>query len=274
MNIDYYVTHINKFPLLSEEVTKSLLKEFEQTKSIQVRNKLVNSNLRLVLKQAFKYKNANKMDLIQEGVLGLIRGIEKFQLSKNTALSTYLTPWIKAYMLRYVISTSNIVKVGTTFAHRKLFFSSDKFKNKLFAQGKEVDENVLAEHFAIPVEVIKETLPFFTKKANVSIDSPNEESEFTEKIYLKTEETPHDLLQKGERDRKTNDLTTEFLGTLGERESLIFKRRFLSDEKYTFREIGEELGSLWTRQRIKQIEAELKTNFGKFLKRNNIDRYV
>jgi RNA polymerase sigma-32 factor len=129
-----YMKEINKYPLLNPEEEFRLAKLYHQTGDPEAANKLVVSNLRLVVKIAFdfqKFWTKNLMDLIQEGNIGIMQAIKKYDPFRGIKLSYYASFWIKAYMLKYIMDNWKLVKIGTTQAQRKLFFNLKKEKEKL-----------------------------------------------------------------------------------------------------------------------------------------------
>src|SRR3990167_4515224 len=133
-------------PLLPEE-EKLLTEEYVRTKSVKIRNILVEKNTRLVAKIVSKYPYND--DLFAEGCVGLIRGVENFDPSRGNKLSTYVSFWVEAYVLNYIIKDARLVKLGTTQAQRKLFFNLNKEKAKLSAQGLEITPELIAERLSV-----------------------------------------------------------------------------------------------------------------------------
>ncbi|CAN0333407.1 unnamed protein product, partial [Chrysoparadoxa australica] len=135
--LSLYMKEISRYPLLSEEQEKVLTKALVETGDVEVAKKLVVANLRLVVKIAMEYKTAwqNTMDLIQEGNIGLMKAVSKYDPDKGAKLSYYASWWIRSYVLKFILDNFRLVKIGTTNEQKKLFFNLMKEKSRLEAQG-------------------------------------------------------------------------------------------------------------------------------------------
>jgi len=142
-----YLTDISKIPILNREEEIELSKKIEKGDD-SARAKMIVSNLRLVVSLARQYSMGghNLLDLIQEGNIGLMKSVGKYDPYKNVKFSYYASFWIKAYLLRFVLDNFSLVKIGTTQDQRKLFFSLKKEENKLRLQGIEPDAKVVAKN--------------------------------------------------------------------------------------------------------------------------------
>ena len=132
-----YISEISKYKLLSESEEKELVSKLSETGDIEVAKKLVLANLRLVVKIAMEYKSAykNVMDLIQEGNMGLMKAVSKYDPSKGAKLSYYASWWIKSYILKFILDNFRLIKIGTTAEQKKLFYNLMREKEKLMNQG-------------------------------------------------------------------------------------------------------------------------------------------
>ena len=143
-----YLLELRKYPLLSKEEEQKLALAFKEKGDLKAAYVLVVSNLRLVVKIAMEYQKSwvtDLMDLIQEGNIGLIQAVKKFDPLKGIRLSYYASFWIKAYILKYILNNWRLVKIGTTQAQRRLFFNLQKEKARLTSQGYQPDAKYLAE---------------------------------------------------------------------------------------------------------------------------------
>ena len=131
--LDLYIADINRFSILSADEEFKLAVRFRKNIDMEAAQKLVTSNLRFVVKIAYEYKNygVKLVDLIQEGNIGLMHAVKKFDPYKGYRLISYAVWWIRAYMQNFVIKSWSLVKVGTTQAQRKLFFKLNQMKKKL-----------------------------------------------------------------------------------------------------------------------------------------------
>lgn len=147
-----YMRDVQRYPLLSREEEHDLAVRFFEEDDLEAAKQLVTSNLRLVVKIAYGYRQAykNLLDLVQEGNIGLMQAVRKYDPYKGVKLSSYAAWWIRAYMLRYILNNHRLVKVGTTQAQRKLFFNLQKEKSRLSAMGIEPTAERIAERLNVP----------------------------------------------------------------------------------------------------------------------------
>src|SRR3990170_157693 len=144
--LQYYLAEIRKYRFLTKKEEFRLAVKYREEGDLDAISKLIMANLKLVVIITMEYKNIgmNLMDLIQEGNLGLMQAVKKFDPYRNLRLVTYATWWIRAYILRYIINNWRLVKIGTTQAQRKLFYNLMKEKQKLEAQGFDSSPKLLA----------------------------------------------------------------------------------------------------------------------------------
>ena len=268
-----YLMEISKYPLLTKEEEQKLAQQYCEQGDPESAYILIVSNLRLVVKIALEYQKSwvtNIMDLIQEGNIGLIQAVKKFDPLKQTRLSYYASFWIKAYILKYILDNWRLVKIGTTQAQRKLFFNLAKEKARLTAQGFEPDIKKLAKVLDVrekDVLEMNERLALPEKSLDQSAGEDYQES-------LK------DQLPSGDRfiEQKLSDLETknlfkekliEFQKTLEGKNRYIFENRLLSENPETLQQIGERYGI--TRERIRQLEMKLIQKLKDFLQKDGND---
>lgn len=251
---------LSKYPPLAAEEEKELIEKYILTKDQSIRNKLVQHNLRLVMKIVNEYPNSN-YDLFVEGCLGLIVGIERFDPSKGIRLSTYSAYWIRAYVFDYIIKNAKMIRVVTTSNQRKLFFNLNKEKARLEAQGIEITPEIIAEHLQVrPKDVVE----MEQRMSQVHLDTPSNEprEKITSSINLLKSNNagPDEELENAEfRDRLVKEFD-EFKKNLKEKERKIFDLRMVEDK--TLQEVGESLGL--TRERVRQIQSSLEDKLKKF----------
>ncbi len=132
-----YMKDVSRYPLLTRAEEHALAVKFVEDGDLDAARQLIISNLRLVVKIAYDYRQAykNLLDLVQEGNIGLMQAVKKYDPYKGVKLSSYAAWWIRAYILRYILNTHRLVKLGTTQAQRKLFFNLQKEKSRLSAPG-------------------------------------------------------------------------------------------------------------------------------------------
>src|SRR5881409_320101 len=168
-----YLTEIRRYPLLTREEEHRLAVEYKEFGNIEAAYKLVTSNLRLVVMIAREYQRAlrNLFDLIQEGNIGLMEAVKKFDPYRGIRFPSYAVWWIRAYIIRYLMNNFRMVKVGTTQAQRRLFFNLQKEKQRLEAEGFEVSPKLIARRLDVkPSEVVE--MEQRMSGRDLSVDSP------------------------------------------------------------------------------------------------------
>ena len=150
--LQLYLQEIAKYPLLDPEEEFELAKKHYEKNDIQAAHRLITSNLRLVVKIANDFRRAqvNLLDLVQEGTLGLMQAVKKFNPYRGVKLSSYAAWWIRAYILKYLLDNQGQVKIATTATQRKLFYNLQKETDRLLAEGEEVDAKLIAESLKVP----------------------------------------------------------------------------------------------------------------------------
>ena len=262
-----YLLEIRQYELLTKEEEHRLALKYREEKDPAAAYKLVTSNLRLAVKIALEFHRAwvmNLLDLIQEGNMGLMQAVKKFDPYRGVRLSSYASFWIRAYILRFILDNWRLVKIGTTQAQRKLFFNLQKEKAKLEALGYSAEPKKLAEAMGVKEkEVIQMDQRMSSWEA--SLDAPTGGD--TDKSLMGS------LPEKGEFiDRRLaddeiksllNEKLKEFKETLKDKELYIFQHRLLAENPATLQEIGNEYGI--TRERARQIEERLLRKIKAFL---------
>src|SRR5512133_3764732 len=168
-----YLAEIARHPLLSREEEHELAVRYHETGDLAAAYKLVASNLRLVVKIANEYRRAafQTLDLIQEGNLGLMQAVKKYDPFKGVKLSSYAAWWIRAYIIRFLMENWRMVKLGTTQAQRKLFFNLAKEREKLLARGIEPTPRLLAKNLDVEVKDVEEMTARMASE-DLSLDAP------------------------------------------------------------------------------------------------------
>ena len=170
-----YIQEISKYKLLSKEEEQELVQKLQETGDIEIAKKLVMANLRLVVKIAMEYKSAykNVMDLIQEGNIGLMKAVSKYNPEKGAKLSYYASWWIKSYILKFILDNFRLIKIGTTAEQKKLFYNLMREKERLQNQGIEPETKLLSETLGVSEKSVEEmSLRLSSKGSEVSIDTP------------------------------------------------------------------------------------------------------
>jgi RNA polymerase sigma-32 factor len=262
-----YLQEISQFPLLSREETEELAFRYNETGDPESAYKLVSSNLRLVVKVAMdfqKYWMQNFLDLIQEGNVGLVQAAKKFDPYREVKFSYYAAYWIRAYILKFIMDNWRMVKIGTTQAQRKLFFSLNKERKLLESQGFRPDTKLLAERLHVKESEVIE-MSQRMDNWDVSLESPvREDSDDEQKDFL-----PHsgpsveELVAGREIKERMADILSELQNSLNDKEQMILQTRLLSDEPQTLQDIADIFGI--SRERVRQIEVNLLKKMKKYL---------
>ncbi|MBQ9537320.1 MAG: RNA polymerase factor sigma-32 [Desulfovibrionaceae bacterium] len=255
-----YLREINKFPMLDATEEHELAVRVRDDQDTAAAFKLVSSHLRLVVRIAMDFQRRwmqNVLDLIQEGNVGLMRAVNKFDPDKGIKFSYYASFWIKAYILKFIMDNWRMVKIGTTQVQRKLFFNLNKERQKLLAQGFDPDSATLSQRLGVSQDQIDEMnqrMSFSDMSLNSQLD--NEVESATRMDLLPALEPGiEDTLASSEIVRIVRARLKTILPHLNEKEQYILKNRLLADEPATLREIGDRYNI--TRERVRQLEARL-----------------
>jgi len=262
-----YLDEIKRYPLLSREEERDLAIRYREKDDLNAGYRLITANLRLVVKIAMdfqRYWMQNLMDLIQEGNVGLMQAVKKFDPYRGYKFSYYASFWIKAYIIKFIMDNWKLVKIGTTQAQRKLFFNLRKEKERLEAQGIEASPKLLSHRLDVKESEIIE-MDQRLNSWEISLDSPlREDSEDTHKSFLPSADLPvDDQLADQEAKAILHDKLLLFRQQLKGKESVIFDSRLLTDEPMTLQEIGDQFGI--SRERVRQLESRLKKKLKVYL---------
>lgn len=260
---------IQKHKPLSNDQVLELLERYHSTGCNKVKQKIVLHNLRLVLFLAKKYhvKYGNISDLVQEGSIGLVKAIEKYDPKHNTKFNSYASLWIKAYLLRYCTNNDSLVKFNTTEDKRKLFFNYKKISNKLAREGVKPTPELISEISGVPLEIVKEAeIALNTTSVSLNLtcfghnDGASHEVQ-NEKLIKETTlkkgnfASPEDAcIQKDLMDKYNELITTYSKKIPSEKDSYIVNERLKSsslEDPPSYQELGSKFGV--TRQRADQI---------------------
>ncbi|MBN1654612.1 MAG: RNA polymerase factor sigma-32 [Deltaproteobacteria bacterium] len=263
-----YMRDVKRYQLLTPEEEQATAIQYFEAGDVQAAAKLVTSNLRLVVKIAYDYRNAykNLMDIVQEGNIGLMQAVRKYDPYKGVKLSTYAAWWIRAYILRFILNNARLVKLGTTQAQRKLFFNLKKEKAKLAALGIEPTSDVVAKQLDVSKQEVIE-MDRRLAAGDLSLDAPIKKSDEGSKsrVDLLREESKDvdDILADEQIGMILREKLEVFGRTLNGKEEQIFNQRLISEEPRTLQELGDEFGV--SRERVRQIEKRLQDKIKKFL---------
>ena len=267
------LNEISRHRLLTREEEIELGKRIQEDGDQDAAYIMTTSNLRLVVKIALDFQRIwmqNLLDLIQEGNIGLVRAVKKFNPYKNVKFSYYSSFWIKAYILKFIMDNWRMVKIGTTQGQRKLFFRLKKEKQRLIEQGFDPKPKLLSEQLGVSE---KEVIDMDQRLANwdLSLDEPLRNDSNTERIeFINVEsDTSEDLVAQKEIEDILHTKVEKFKKTLNDRELDIFDRRIFSDSPETLQQIGE-IYSI-SRERVRQIENNILKKMKAYFKKDMPD---
>jgi len=256
--LNLYISEINRFPLLTPEEEFKLAMRLKKNNDVAAAEKLIVSNLRFVVKIAHEYRNYGfkLADLIQEGNVGLIHAVKKFDPEKGYRLISYAVWWIRAYIQNYLIRSWSIVKIGTTQAQRKLFFKLNQTKKDLETISKKNPEfSEIATSLGVKDSEVEE-MDLRMGARDVSLhEIINDESSNSHIDFLAYEGDNQEtsLIKDEEKSLVQRDIAGA-LAHLNERESYIILNRVMADDPKTLQEIGEKYNI--SRERARQIEKQ------------------
>lgn len=267
-----YLKEISRYKLLSLEEEKELTRELFQTGDIEIAKKLVVANLRLVVKIALEYRSAykNVMDLIQEGNIGLMKAVSKYDPDKGAKLSYYASWWIRSYILKFILDNFRLIKIGTTQEQKKLFYNLMREKQKLMSMGITPDTKLLSETLGVSEKAIVEMdQRLGASGQEVSLDRPIEEGssqnigDFLAADGMDLDEQLGEIQNLEILKEKLGD----FMHQLKPRDREIFEKRLLNEIPESLQSIADQYGV--SRERIRQIEerllSQLKIYMSEFL---------
>ncbi len=256
--LDLYIAEINRFPLLSAEEEFKIAVRLKKYNDMEAAEKLIVSNLRFVVKIAHEYRNYGfkLADLIQEGNIGLIHAVKKFDPYKGYRLISYAVWWIRAYIQNYLIRSWSIVKIGTTQAQRKLFFKLSQAKKELETISKKNPEFAeIAESLGVKgSEVAEMDLRMGSRDVSLHEFIGDEgESRHIDLLAYEGDSQEVELIKSEEKSLVQKNIAGA-LANLTERESYIIVNRVMADNPETLQEIGNRFNI--TRERARQIEKQ------------------
>ncbi|HEY6179981.1 MAG TPA: RNA polymerase factor sigma-32 [Kofleriaceae bacterium] len=265
-----YLRETRRYPLLTPEEEHALATRLVEHGDSKAARRLIEANLRLVVKIAYEYRRAHKnlLDLVQEGNIGLIQAVSKFDPYRGVKLSSYAAFWIRAYILKFILNNWRLVKIGTTQAQRKLFFNLRKEREKLEQLGFQPTAALLAEKLDVPEKEVVE-MERRLAAPEASLDAPigassDDDGTRTRLDYLPSDDVrPDRAVAQSEFSELLRGKLESFARTLEGREQTIFRERWLTDEPLTLQEIGDRYQV--SRERARQLEKRMLDRLKKYL---------
>ena len=263
-----YMSETRRYPLLTPEEEHSLAIKLVEHGDTASARKLIEANLRLVVKIAYEYRRAhrNLLDLVQEGNIGLIQAVGKFDPYRGVKLSSYAAFWIRAYILKFILNNWRLVKIGTTQAQRKLFFNLRKEREKLEQLGFQPSSALLAEKLDVPEKDVIE-MERRLAAPEASLDAPmgsgDDDGARTRLDFLPSDDRPDKIVANNEFAQLLKSKLEIFANTLEGREQTIFRERWLSEDPLTLQELGDRYNV--SRERARQLEKRVLDRLKKYL---------
>ncbi len=264
-----YLAEVSQYNLLTREQEQDLGKRVQEDGDSEAAYILTTSNLRLVVKIAMEFQRMwmqNLLDLIQEGNIGLMQAVKKFDPYKNVKFSYYASFWIKAYILKFIMDNWRLVKIGTTQGQRKLFFKLKKEKQKLIDEGFDPKPKLLSERLGVSEREVVD-MDQRLDGWDISLDAPLKEDSSTERIEFLSLDSDSAEVRLAQKETKSLIQTkvAEFREKLTDRELEIFNQRIFSDTPVTLQDIGDRYDI--SRERVRQVEKNIIKKMKDYFKR-------
>jgi len=261
-SLDHYIQAVNRFPLLTAEQETELGRRWREHEDVDAARQLVLSHLRLVVAVSRNYLGYGlpQADLIQEGNIGLMKAVHRFDPERGVRLVSFALHWIRAEIHEHVLRNWRLVKIATTKAQRKLFFNLRSMKRSSAALTHSEADAIAAKLGVKPEEVLE--METRISGGDVSLDpAPGDEESVTPSAYLaSTDEEPAQILERVQTASNRSDGLRSAMAQLDERSRRIIEARWLRDDEdtSTLQQLADEYGV--SAERIRQIESKaLKT---------------
>lgn len=263
-----YLAEISRYRLLSRDEEIDLGKRVQEEGDAEAAYVMATANLRLVVKIALEFQRIwmqNLLDLIQEGNIGLMQAVQKFDPYKNVKFSYYASFWIKAYILKFIMDNWRLVKIGTTQGQRKLFFKLKKEKQWLIDQGFDPHTKLLSERLGVSEQEITE-MEQRLDGWDLSLDAPLKEDSSTSRgeFLSSDDESIENQMAKKQIEQLLREKVAEFRTRLTDRELDIFDNRVFTDSPLTLQDIGDKYQI--SRERVRQLEKNIVKKMTDFFK--------
>lgn len=253
-NFTRYLAEIRRFPVLDEQEEHRLAVRLFENDDLEAAQALVASNLRFVVKIAAEYRNygLKMLDLIQEGNIGLMLAVRKFNPYRGFRLITYAVWWIRAQIQSFIISSWSLLKIGTTQAQRKLFFKLKEAKNAIRRMTGGDDSAAAADALAVRESDVEEMEQRML--GEVSLDAELVAGEGATLLELLADDRPDQECQLAdlEEQHQLQQLIGSAVARLTEKEQFVVNQRITADEPMTLQQIADDFGV--SRERVRQIE--------------------
>lgn len=266
-SLESYFQSVNRIPMLSAEEERSLAERYREQGDLEAARQLVMSHLRFVVKVARGYSGYGlpQADLIQEGSIGLMKAVKRFDPTVGVRLVSFAVHWIRAEMHEYILRNWKIVKIATTKAQRKLFFNLRSSKKRLAWLNKDEIDSVAKDLGVKPQEVIE--MEKRLSNHDMSFDNSetdDDASSFSPVAYLEDKrQGPEEELETTQLEGIKLKALSEAMNKLDKRSKDIVNKRWLSNKKQTLHQLADEYGV--SAERIRQLEKSAFSKIAKFI---------
>jgi len=264
-HLEQYLSEIGRIPLLSADGERQLARRFREQQDLRAGHRLITANLRFVVKVAYEYRSygLRMADLIQEGNIGLMRAVRKFDPGKEIRLISYAVWWIRAYIQNYVLRSWSMVKLGTTQAQRKLFFSLAKTRRAIDqldsgrSHGIAEMADTIAQRLGVKVEEVLEMVQRLDGR-DLSLDVPVGEEGSASRVELVAGGGPaqDEALAAVQVQHVMAGQVERALARLDTRERFIIEQRIMAEAPMTLKDVGDHFG--FSRERARQLELRAR----------------
>ncbi len=262
-----YLMEIRRYPFLSREEEFRLSVKFREEGDLDAVARLVMANLQVVVKIAMEYKRVAipLLDLIQEGNIGLMQAVKRFDPYRGTRISTYAAWWVRAYILRYIIRNWRLVKIGTTAEERRLFFNLRREKERLEALGYDGSPKLLAERLDVNEQKLIE-MDQRLGETDLSLDEPfGDSKEGLGAVLPLVAKGVDEHLEEKELKQLLREKLKEFRKSLKTRDQEILDKRILAESPVTLQSLADTYHI--SKERVRQLEERLFEQLKGYLKR-------
>ena len=256
-SLDSYISAVHRIPVLTQEEEQSLSRRYQAAEDLDSARKLVMSHLRFVVHVARGYSGYGLQlaDLIQEGNIGLMKAVKRFDPDQGVRLVSFAVHWIRAEMHEFILRNWRIVKVATTKAQRKLFFNLRKSKKRLGWMNAE-EVRTVAKDLGVPEATVREMESRLSGR-DVGFEAPadaDEDAKPAPEAFLIDEGAdPYDNVSDADQSDNQLETLSAALQKLDQRSRDIIQRRWLDEDKATLQDLADEYGV--SAERIRQVEA-------------------
>ena len=254
-SLSIYMAEIRRFKVLTPEEEHDLAVRFHRDRDIEAAHQLITSNLRFVVKIAAEYRSygLKMLDLIQEGNVGLMMAVRKYDPYRGIRLISYAVWWIRAYIQNFIISTWSLLKIGTTQAQKKLFFKMSQAKNAIKNLMGGEDSKAAAESLDVKESELVEMDMRMRGEYSLDAEFGDEDGATMLESLADDRLNQEEMLGQLQENRELSREIGKAVATLNEKERFIVEKRVTADEPLTLQEIADHFSI--SRERVRQIEV-------------------